>query len=196
MVSEKEKMMSGKLYYAFDEVLFKERQYAKDLVSQFNACHPREIDRRNGILRKLLGKTKEKLFIEPPFRCDYGYNVEVGENFYANYNLIILDCAKVVIGDNVLIGPNVSLLTAGHPLHHEIRNLECEFAFPIHIGDNVWLGGNVVINPGIKIGDRSVIGSGSVVTRDIPSDVVAVGNPCKVLRKISDKDKMYYKGEI
>ena len=115
-----------------------------------------------------------------------------GENFYSNYNLIILDCAPVKIGDNVLIGPNVSIYTAGHPLHYEIRNQEYEYAFPIIIGDNVWIGGNVVINPGVSIGENSVIGSGSVVTKDIPKNVIAIGNPCKVLRVITDDDKHYY----
>jgi maltose O-acetyltransferase len=189
MVSEKEKMLSGKLYKAFDEVLFKERQYAKELIFHFNSCPPQEIDQRKEILEKLLGRTKNKFFIEPPFHCDYGYNIELGENFYTNYNLIILDCARVVIGDNVMIGPNVGIYTAGHPLPYEIRNQEYEFALPINIGDNVWIGGNVVINPGITIGNNSVIGSGSIVTKNIPADVVAAGNPCRVLRNITDNDK-------
>jgi len=192
MDNEKMKMISGKPYQAFDEELLKERQYAKELIFQFNSFHPNEIAKRNDILKRLLGKTKGTFFIEPPFRCDYGYNIEIGDNFYSNYNLIILDCAKVIIGDNVFMGPNVSIYTAGHPLHYEIRNQEYEYAFPISIGNNVWLGGNVVINPGIIIGDNSVIGSGSVISKDIPNDVLAVGNPCKVLRGISDDDKLYY----
>jgi len=146
------------------------------------------------VLKKLLGKTKNNFYVEPPFRCDYGYNIQIGEKFYANYNLIILDCAKVIIGDNVLIGPNVSIFAAGHPLHHERRNQEYEYAFPINIGHNVWIGGNVVINPGITIGDNSVIGSGSIITKDIPGNVIAKGNPCKVLREITEGDKLnYYK---
>ena len=192
MDSEKAKMISGKPYKAFDDVLLKERQYAKEQVFKFNSFRPNEITKRNEVLKKLLGKTKSTFFIEPPFRCDYGYNIEIGENFYSNYNLIILDCAKVIIGDNVLMGPNVSIYTAGHPLHYEKRNQEYEYAFPISIGNSVWIGGNVVINPGIMIGDNSVIGSGSVIVKDIPSDVIAIGNPCKILREISEDDKLYY----
>ena len=192
MKSEKEKMISGKPYKAFGDELLAERQYAKEMIFDFNSLRPNQIDERNEILKRLLGKTKDKYFIEPPFRCDYGYNIEIGENFYSNYNLIILDCAPVKIGDNVLIGPNVSIYTAGHPLHYEIRNQEYEYAFPIIIGDNVWIGGNVVINPGVSIGENSVIGSGSVVTKDIPKNVIAIGNPCKVLRVITDDDKHYY----
>src|SRR5690606_13645581 len=146
MQSEKDKMLSGKPYKAFGKKLFEEWQYAKDLIFEFNALPPAELTQRNNILKKLLGKTGEKFFVEPPFRCDYGYNITLGENFYSNYNLIILDCAKVTIGDNVLIAPNVSLYTAGHPLHYEMRNQEYEYAFPITIGNNVWIGGNVVIN--------------------------------------------------
>ena len=192
MDSEKAKMISGKPYKAFGDELLKERQYAKEQVFKFNSFRPNEITQRNEVLKKLLGKTKSTFFIEPPFRCDYGYNIEIGEKFYSNYNLIILDCAKVIIGDNVLMGPNVTIYTAGHPLHYEKRNQEYEYAFPISIGNNVWIGGNVVINPGIIIGDNSVIGSGSVITKDIPSDVIAMGNPCKVLREISEDDKLYY----
>ena len=192
MKSEKEKMISGKPYKAFGDELLAERQYAKEMIFDFNSRRPNQIDERNEILKRLLGETKDKYFIEPPFRCDYGYNIEIGENFYSNYNLIILDCAPVKIGDNVLIGPNVSIYTAGHPIHYEIRNQEYEYAFPVIIGDNVWIGGNVVINPGVSIGENSVIGSGSVVTKDIPNNVIAIGNPCKVLRVITDDDKDYY----
>lgn len=192
MISEKEKMISGKPYKAFSDELLTERQHAKEMIFEFNSLRPNQIKKRNKILVNLLGKTTNKFFIEPPFRCDYGYNIEIGENFYSNYNLIILDCAKVSIGDNVFIGPNVGIYTAGHPLHHEMRNQEYEYAFPINIGNNVWIGGNVVINPGVSIGMNSIIGSGSVVTKDIPCNVIAVGNPCKVLREITDDDRQYY----
>ncbi len=192
MKSEKEKMLSGEPYQAFGKELFDERQYAKDLVFQFNSLHPDEVEKRNEVVRKLFGKTGKEFFIEPPFRCDYGYNISIGEKFYSNYNCIILDCAKVTIGDNVLFAPNVSIYTAGHPLHAELRNQEIEYAFPVTIGNNVWIGGNVVINPGITIGDNSVVGSGSVVTKDIPENSLAMGNPCKVARKITDEDKQYY----
>lgn len=192
MDDEKEKMLSGQPYKAFGEVLLSERQHAKELLFDFNNLRPTEIEKRNEIIKKLFGKTKSTFFIEPPFRCDYGYNIEIGENFYSNYNLIILDCGKVIIGDNVLIAPNVGIYTAGHPLHYEPRYEGYEYAIPIIIGNNVWIGGNVIINPGVKIGDNSVIGAGSVVTKDIPADVVAVGNPCKVLKQITDNDKLFY----
>lgn len=192
MESEKTKMLGGKPYKAFDAELVEERQYAKELVFKINSSHPGETDFRNELLRKLLGKTQNAFFVETPFRCDYGYNIEIGENFYSNYNLIILDCAKVTIGNNVLLGPNVGIFTAGHPLHHTLRVQEYEYAFPIHIGNNVWIGGNVSVNPGVSIGDNSVIGSGSVVTKNIPANVIAVGNPCKVVRSITEEDKLYY----
>ncbi|WP_282037917.1 sugar O-acetyltransferase [Saccharicrinis aurantiacus] len=191
-MTEKEKMIAGKPYFAFDKALFKERQLAKEKVYDFNFSKPSELDKRNTIIQSLLGKTSNSFYIEPPFRCDYGYNIEIGDNFYSNYNLIILDCAKVTIGNNVLVGPNVSLFAAGHPIHHEVRNTELEYAFPITIGNNVWIGGNVVVNADITIGDNTVIASGSIVTKDIPSNVIAAGNPCKVLREITDEDKQYY----
>ena len=185
-------MLEGKPYKAFGEELFKERQLAKELIFELNSLRPDEVDRRNEIIKKLFGKTGKTFFVEPPLRCDYGYNIEIGENFYANYNCTILDCAKVTIGKNVLFAPNVSLYTAGHPIHYELRKQEYEYAFPISIGDNVWVGGNTVINPGISIGNNSVIGSGSVITKDLPANVVAAGNPCKVLREIDDEDIIYY----
>lgn len=191
-MTEKEKMLNGKPYKAFDDELSEERQRAKELIFDLNNIHPREIEKRNNIIKKLFGKVGEKFFIEQPFRCDYGYNIEIGENFYSNYNTVILDCAKVIIGNNVLLAPNVGIYTAGHPLHHELRIEEYEYAFPITIGDNVWIGANSVINPGVTIGDNCVIGSGSVVNKDIPSNSIAVGNPCKVIRKITDEDKLYY----
>ncbi|MBC8004936.1 MAG: sugar O-acetyltransferase [Verrucomicrobia bacterium] len=192
MESEKTKMIAGKPYKASDAELVREREIAKDLLFTYNTLPPKEIERRNEILKKLLGNVGAKFHIEASFRCDYGYNIEIGENFYSNYNFLILDCAKVRIGDNVLMGPNVSIYTAGHPLHYELRNLEVEYAFPVTIGNNVWIGGNVVINPGVSIGNNSVVGSGSVVTKDIPDNVIAMGNPCRVFRKITDEDKLYY----
>lgn len=192
METEKEKMLSGKPYQAFGMELLTERQHAKELIFDFNALRPLEVEKRNNIIKQLFGQTLEPFFIEPPFRCDYGYNISIGANFYSNYNLIILDCAKVTIGNNVFIGPNVSLFTAGHPIHFEPRNQEFEYAIPISIGKNVWIGGNVVINPGITIGDNSVIGAGSIVTTNIPNNVIAFGNPCKIIRNIVEEDKSYY----
>lgn len=189
MSSEKDKMLSGELYKSFDAELLAERQRAKEIVFRYNSLQPSMIEERNELLKSLFSSVKGNFFIEPPFRCDYGCNIEIGENFYANYNLVILDCAKVTIGDNVLIGPNVGIYTAGHPLHFELRNEEWEFACPITIEDNVWIGGNVVLNPGVTVGRNSVVGSGSVVTKDIPANVVAAGNPCRVIREITDADK-------
>lgn len=188
-MSKKEKMLAGKLYRAYEEELLAERQAAKELIFEFNTLHPSKIEQRKKIIQRLLGKTGKNFIIEPPFRCDYGYNISVGENFYANYNCTILDCAKVTIGDNVFIAPNVNLFTAEHPVHPDIRNTQLEYAIPIIIGSNVWLGGGVIVNPGVTIGDNTVIGSGSVVIRDIPANVVAAGNPCRVRRKITEKDK-------
>jgi maltose O-acetyltransferase len=192
MESEKMKMLSGKPYQAFEEQLVNERMHAREEIFIFNSLPPNDFEGRHEVIRRLFGKTKAVLYMEPPFRCDYGYNIEIGDNFYSNYNLTILDCAKVVIGDNVFIGPNVGIYTAGHPLHFEKRNQEYEYALPISIGNNVWIGGSVVINPGISIGNNAVIGSGSVVTKNIPDNVIAVGNPCKVLREITEADKPYY----
>lgn len=191
-MTEKEKMISGKPYLAFEKELSNERHHAKVLVHDFNNLHPNEKEKRNNIIKELLGKTGDNFYIEPPFRCDYGYNIEIGDNFYTNYNCVILDCAKVKIGNNVLLAPNVGIYTAGHPIHYEFRNTGYEYAFPITIGDNVWVGANTVINPGVTIGDNCVIGSGSVVTKDIPANSIAVGNPCKVIREITDEDKRYY----
>ena len=170
MKTEKEKMLAGEPYLASDAELVNERLAAKELIFDLNTLRPAKIEERNALLQKLLGKTAGNFYVEPPFRCDYGYNTEVGENFYANYNLVILDCARVKIGSNVFIAPNVGIYTAGHPIHADLRNQELEFALPIEIGDNVWIGGNVVINPGVTIGSNAVIGSGSVVTKDIPEN--------------------------
>lgn len=192
MSTEKEKMLAGKPYKAFDPQLFAERQFAKDLNFQINTLHPSLVNERNDLFRRLLGNTGNQYHIEQPFRCDYGYNIYIGENFYANYNCTILDCASVSFGNNVFLAPNVSIFTAGHPLHFEPRNQEYEYAFPVAVGNNVWIGGGAIINPGITIGDNTVIGSGSVVTKDIPDNVMAAGNPCRIIRKITDEDKKYY----
>lgn len=191
-MNEKEKMISAKPYLSADEQLVNERQHAKEVLYEYNNLAPRQKEKRDKIIEGLLGKIEDNFWIESPFRCDYGYNVFIGKNFYSNYNGIILDCAKVAIGDNVMLGPNVSILTAGHPLHFELRNTGIEYAFPITIGNNVWIGAGAILNPGVNVGDNTVIGSGSIVTKDIPSNSVAVGNPCKVIRNITEEDKKYY----
>lgn len=190
-MTEKEKMLSGKGYIAMSEELLGERQKAKELLFDFNSLRPGEVEKRNEMLHTLLGKVGENVFVEPPFRCDYGYNISLGDNFYANYNCIILDCAKVTIGNDVMFGPNVCLFAAGHPIDSQLRAALWEFALPITIGDKVWLGGNVTVTAGVTIGENTVIGAGSVVTKDIPANVVAVGNPCRVLREVTEADKNY-----
>ncbi len=192
-MDQKERMLAGLPYRAWMDGLFEEREACRRLVYEFNSIKPEERrERIPAILKKLLGKTGNNVWIEPPFHCDYGWNIEVGENFYANYNLVILDVCKVTIGDNVFIAPNVALYAAGHPVHPESRNSGYEYGAPITVGDNVWIGGSVVILPGVNIGSGSVIGAGSVVTRDIPPNVVAAGNPCRVLREITGADREYY----
>lgn len=185
-------MLSGRPYRAFDNELERERQRCRLLLHQYNHLLPDDTLNQQRILTDLLGTTGKHFVMEAPFRCDYGYNIHIGENFYANFNLVILDCAEVIIGKNALIGPDVGIYTAGHPVHPQLRNQDYEFAFPVKIGDSVWIGGHVVINPGVTIGNNVVIGSGSVVTKDIPSDVIALGNPCSVLREITEEDKKYY----
>jgi len=185
-------MLSGRPYHAFGKELESERRRAAELIHEYNHLPPGKWVEGKKILKKLLGSTGDHFALEPPFRCDYGYNIHLGENFFANYNLVILDCAPVNIGKNALIGPDVGIYTASHPVHPEPRSRDLEYALPITIGDNVWIGGKVLINPGITIGDNAVIGSGSVVTRDIPPNVIALGNPCKVHRKITEKDREYY----
>ncbi|MBR2715623.1 MAG: sugar O-acetyltransferase [Ruminococcus sp.] len=192
-MNQKERMLNGLAYKSNEDGLFEERQRAKELCYRINNCVPSDLSMRNRYLSVLLPNASEKIYIEPPFRCDYGSNIYLGDNFYSNYNLTILDCAQVRIGKNAMFGPNVCITTAGHPIHPVSRTQSLyEYAFPITIGDNVWVGANVVINPGVTIGDNCVIGSGSVVTKDIKSNTVAVGNPCRVLRKITDDDRDYY----
>ncbi|MEQ9308798.1 MAG: sugar O-acetyltransferase [Balneolaceae bacterium] len=193
MLTEKEKMCSSKPFKAFEKKLSEERANAKELLFEFNTAKPKAFSKKNELLKKLVGKAPKSFYIEPPLYCDYGYNIEIGNKFYANTNLTILDCAKVVIGNHVFIGPNVGIYAVSHPIHYEHRNKYFEIAHPITIGDNVWIGGSVVINPGITIGNNSVIGSGSVVTKNIPENVVAAGNPCKVIREITEMDKMEFK---
>ena len=184
-MTEKEKMLEGILYDAnYDKNLIQERYETKDKCFTYNNLKPSDLENRKNVMKTILGKTKENFLIEQPFLCDYGYNIEIGENFYANHNLTILDAGKVQFGDNVFIAPNCGVYTAGHPLDYETRNKGLEYAKPIKVGNNVWIGGNVVVLPGVTIGDNCVIGAGSVVTKDIPENSVAVGNPCRVMKKI------------
>lgn len=181
--SEKEKMLAGEYYNPLDEELLREREFAKNLIFELNMTSPNEKEKRQSILRQLI-QAKGLFLIEPPFYCDYGYNIEVGDNFFANYGCIILDCNKVIIGDNVLLGPNVQIYTAAHPTNAKERLRGMEYAKPIVIGNNVWIGGGAIICPGVTIGDNVTIGAGSVVTKDIPANVVGAGNPCRIMRGI------------
>ena len=190
-MTEKEKMISGKIYDPTDKSLVKERETCKDLCFDYNNLRPSETKKRTALIKKLIGKVEQNYLIEQPFYCDYGWNIEIGENFYANHGLVILDPAKVSFGDNVFIGPNCNFYTAIHPIDATERNSAKEYAKPILVGNNVWFGGNVTVLPNVKIGSNVVIGAGSVVTKDIPDNVVAAGNPCKILRQITEKDKIF-----
>ncbi|MFP4014859.1 MAG: sugar O-acetyltransferase [Chitinispirillaceae bacterium] len=184
MKSEKEKMLAGELYDASDAQLEKERRRARNLVYDYNHSRPDEEEKRTDLMRTLI-KAQGWFKIEPPFHCDYGYNIEVGAGFYANFNCVILDVNRVVIGSDVMFGPGVQIYTAGHPLDPQERLKSLEFGKQVTIGDNVWIGGGAIICPGVKIGSGTTIGAGSVVTKDIPENVMAAGNPCRVIRELS-----------
>lgn len=189
-MTEKEKMLAGMTYDANnDAVLIAERLQCKELCRDYNDLRPRQTAEREELLLKILGEVKEEILIEQPFYCDYGYNIRVGKNFYANFNLVILDEAPVTFGDNVFVAPNCGFYTAGHSIAAEERNKGLEYARPITVGDNVWIGAGVSVLPGVTIGDNCVIGAGSVVVKDIPSNSVAVGNPCKVVKTIINDNK-------
>lgn len=180
------------LAYIADEEMIKSQNRIKKLIRKYNSIMP--FNKKNGI--KILDKVgiihKEIIHIEPPFYCEYGNHIILGNNFYCNTGCVMIDVNKIIIGDNVLLGPNVAIYTAGHPIHPESRNSGYEYGISIKIGNNVWIGGSSVILPGVNIGNNTVIGAGSVVTKDIPDNVVAAGNPCKVIRSITDEDKLYY----
>ena len=181
---EKEKMIKGEMYFSADEVLVNERNRARRLTRAFNNTTEEELDKRTEILKELLGKTGENIYIEPNFRCDYGYNIRVGENFYANFDCLLLDVCPITIGNNAMLAPGVHIYTATHPLDPTERNSGYEYGKPVNIGDNVWIGGRVVICPGVTIGDNVVVAAGSVVTKDVPDNVVVGGNPAKIIKEI------------
>lgn len=191
-MNQKERMLSELPYKAWLDGLVEERTNTRLKVYEYNLCRPDKKDEMKKMIKSILGKSGEEVFIEQPFHCDYGTNIEVGENFYANFNCVILDVGKVTIGENVMFAPNVSIYTAGHPIHADSRNSGYEYGIPVTIGDNVWVGGSVTINPGVTIGNNVVIGSGSVVIKDIPDNMIAVGNPCRVIREITEEDRKYY----
>ena len=185
MKSEKQKMLSGELYNALDKELSEERLHARLLLKQLNDTREDEEKERECILSKLIPGAGEGLWVQPPFYCDYGTNIKTGEKVFFNFNCVVLDVMQVIIGSRTLFGPNVQVYTATHPLNYKERASGLEFARPVTIGEDVWIGGSAVICPGVAIGDRTVIGAGSVVTKDIPPDVFAAGNPCKVIRELN-----------
>ena len=191
-MNQKERMLAGLPYKAWMDGLSQERLENKKKIYAFNHLEPDRFDEKEKLLKEILGKTGEYVNIEAPFHCDYGYNIEVGENFFANYNFTVLDVGKVRIGANAQIAPNVSIYTAGHPIHPDSRNSGYEYGISITIGDNVWIGGNACIMPGVTIGNNVVIGAGSVVTKDVPDNVIAAGNPCRIIRTITEEDRDFY----
>ena len=195
-MTNKELMLMGELDKLNDDKeLNEDFMRARRLTRLFNSMTEEQMEERKEIIKELFKSTGENVHVEQTFHCDYGCHISVGENFYANYDCIMVDVCEIIIGDNVLLAPRVGLYTAGHPIDAAVRNEGLEFGKPVIIGDNVWIGGNAVINPGVTIGSGVVIGSGSVVTKDIPDHVVAVGNPCRVLRKINEEDKIYWEKE-
>lgn len=186
-MTQREKMLKGELYIANDPELRRIFLHCKEYVRKYNATTTEA--ERTVILKPLLGGSDDSTYIEPPIYFDYGINTFIGKEFYSNANLVILDVAKVTIGDHVMLGPNVAIYTAGHPLDKELRRQKYEYGKEVRIGNDVWIGGNVVINPGVTIGNNVVIGSGSVITKDIPSNVVAVGNPCRVIKHLQTEEK-------
>ena len=185
-MTEKEKMLSGKMYDPMDSTLVKERLKARLLFQEINQLSDQEKPSRNKLLYTLLKNTGEGLWVEPPFYCDYGYNIKAGKNLFMNFNCCILDVMEVTFGDNCMLGPNVQIYSATHPLEHKERNSGREFAKPITIGKNVWIGGNAVICPGVTIGNNVVIGAGAIVTQSFPDDVFIGGNPAKIIKKIDN----------
>jgi len=188
-MTERQKMLAGQLYDGSDKELVGLRERARQITGAYNSTRPAERDVRRALLNRLLGKMGPRIEIEPPFRCDYGTNIILGDNFYANFGCVLLDVAEIRIGDNVMLAPNVQIYTAHHPLDVKTRVAMLELGTPITIGHNVWIGGGAILLPGISIGDNTVIGAGSVVTRDVPANVIAAGNPCCVLRELTAEER-------
>jgi maltose O-acetyltransferase len=189
MPSQKQKMIAGELYDPLDTELSADRVNTRLLLKQLNDSREDESELRSEVLGLLISSVGENVWIQPPFYCDYGYNIKLGNKVFFNFNCVVLDVAQVTIGDRTLIGPNVQIYTATHPMDHQQRASGFEFAKPISIGKDVWIGGSAIVCPGVTIGDRSVIGAGSVITKDIPADVLAAGNPCKVIRQLTENER-------
>lgn len=189
----KEKMHSCELYQSLDEELVNWQLQCLDRLYEFNMTRPTEMDKREKLLKEMFAEIGEDCYIEPPLHSNFGgHHVHFGNSVYANFNLTLVDDTHIYVGDHTMFGPNVVVATAGHPIVPELRELAYQYNAPVHIGRNCWLGAGVIVLPGITIGDNSVIGAGSVVTKDIPANVVAVGNPCRVLREINENDREYY----
>ena len=192
-MTDYEKMQSGEIYNPNNEDIFNEQIKCLDKLYDFNATRPTELERREKMLKEMFSEVGENCYIEPPFHSNWGgRHVHLGNNVYFNFNATLVDDTHIYIGDYTMLGPNVVIATAGHPILPELREKALQFNLPVHIGKNCWLGAGVIVLPGVTIGDNTVIGAGSVVTKDIPSNVVAVGNPCKVLREINEHDKEFY----
>ena len=191
-MDQKERMLKGLPYKAWMDGLPEARRACQVKLWAYNSLPPERWDERPALLRQILGGMGEHVTIHPPLRCDYGSNIYLGDDVEVNYNWTVLDVGRVTVGDRVLIAPNVSIYTAGHPIHPQSRRSGYEYGIEVSIGDDVWIGGSVTILPGVHIGNGSVIGGGSVVTRDIPANVVAAGDPCRVLRPITDEDRRFY----
>jgi len=185
MPSEKEKMLAGELYDPSDPELVADRKRARTLTRQYNGTTADETGRRRDIVDELFGSTGDDCYVEPPFRCDYGYNIHVGENFYANFDCVVLDVCRVEIGRNCMVGPGVHIYTATHPLDASERVAGREYGKPVTVGDDVWIGGGAVLNPGVTVGDEAVVGSGAVVTGDVPDGAVVQGNPAEVVKELN-----------
>ena len=191
-MNAKERMKSGKIYFCTDEELAKEQLRRLDRLYDFNQTRPSEMPKRMALLKEILAEVGENCYVEPPLHANWGCHTHFGNNVYANFNLTLVDDTDIYVGDSVLFGPNVVVAVAGHPVDPELRRKVAQFNLPVHIGNNVWIGAGAIILPGITIGDNSVIGAGSVVTKAVPANVVAVGNPCRVLREIGEHDREYY----
>ena len=192
-MTDREKIHSGKVYYpSGDEIMTEQLSYL-DKLYDFNMTRPTELDKREKMLKEMFWEIGENCYIEPPFHANWGgHHVHFGNNVYANFNLTMVDDTHIYVGDCTMFAPNVTVATAGHPICPELREKAYQFNMPVHIGRNCWIGAGALIMPGVSIGDNTVIGAGSVVTKDIPANVVAVGNPCKVMREITDRDREYY----
>lgn len=194
-MTSREMQLKGYLY-PLDAELLNAHNNAKRITRQLNATLETLREERKALAKELFAFAGEDAYIEPPFHCDYGFNTRVGKNFYCNYDCVFLDCGKITIGDNVMLGPKVALYAVSHPIDPQVRILNYDYPVPITIGNNVWIGGSAVICPGVTIGDNSIIGAGSVVTKDIPANVIAAGNPCKVIRPITEEDTIYWNQQL